>query len=261
MSKMNILEKNTLLIECLNVLIKDGDSKLNAINDSRISAEEKSRVAFAELFRRLFIITRSIKNTYLNYNNQVLYCFPLGLQTRVLLLDTITVLYLEHRLNNSLIEFEKAISRLDHTTVKQIVKEAQIDLENGIINNEQHQELLKDFHSTYPNNIHYKNGSYRLTRVQHLSVDKMLDSIDLLGHERRERFSFLYKMYSKYEHYNSMSNLLLDHNPEQDFIWLLESLAFALQGFAISLKRALDTSDILVPYGEIEKNLSRILKH
>jgi hypothetical protein len=96
-------------------------------------------------------------------------------------------------------------------------------------NSDGYKNLLSIAVSRFPDNF-VKNGNLFLQlKVKGLSCEEMVKELKNSSLKDYARTYFLYKYYSKYEHFQSVSKILLDTNVEIDIDNLTESFFWVLQ--------------------------------
>jgi hypothetical protein len=175
------------------------------------------QIVYQNIFQRLYIGLSSIDILLGHFVRNQYFKYPLALQMRACLLDSIIIVYLLVSRIKSEDEFRLQLARLNLDVAKEIYKE---NIGKDIIELKR-QILYYGLETNFSNEKDVIILNKLVKRIQNRGMAQALEGTDY------EWFSPAYKLYSyysKYEHFGTVGKVFLEFPPEFDFDNLVESI-------------------------------------
>ena len=214
---------------------------------------------YQNLLQRIFIGVRS-GTVLLMHLNKSYFKFSIAIQLRAVILDSMIAVYLIDYTNNEN-EFKKQIGDLSHQTARNIKEDLEETFKNTSVSAEKRQEIFKTLSEIFPGNFNYKDKTKFNPDYEPISAFKMTNfyCANLKTDEKQQKWMKdcydLYKHFSIYEHFNSLSKPLLDSDSAFDY---------DLNRFMYSTKFFFDASKVclggLKDDGRYIKKIDELLK-
>lgn len=207
------------------------------------------QIVYQNLLQRIYIGVSAIDTLFDKFNRNKYFKYPIAIQMRTCILDSITIAYLAlfiDKKNQN--KFREQVIRLNHPVARELNDEIEEMIKKDKSEYKKHFELAA-FH--FPDN--FTNGQkIKLKKIQELKPGGMANALKGTPFEWYQEVYKLYKHYSKYEHYGTVSKKLLEFDAEFEFDKLTLSTSYILHAANITMQfMEVDTERI-----EKMKNLS-----
>jgi hypothetical protein len=208
-------------------------SKRTLTDYNREKNPDYYKIVYQNLFQRLYIGLCAIDTLFDKFNRNRYFKYPIAIQMRNCILDSITIAYLALFIDKTnQAKFKEQVIRLNHPIARELNNEIEEMIKKGDLNYKEHFKLAA---SHFPDN--FTNGkTIKLKKIQELKPSEMAKA--LMG-TQLERYSEIYKLYqhySKYEHYGTVSKTLLEFDSEFEFDKFVFSTYFILQAAYMTLQ-------------------------
>lgn len=242
--------------ESINNILPIIKSLLESYNEQH--PNEIQIIVSHNLLQRLYYGIKTISWLLQPFLNDTNFKYPIGLQVRTSLLDTLTIAYLTSSLSND-DEFKLKVAKISLISVKNNLKDITAAYNNKHLNKEEYNNSLKNIKELY--SVNFKENSNDLDKkIEFIKPNEIAEELKKTNMIFFSDAYNLYKYYSQYEHYSFISKTMLDSPPEFEFDQLKKSLFFILHGIRICCLNLLiqnqDLSiidDIINRFGEMKE--------
>lgn len=194
---------------------------------------EFHRKIYQNLLQRLYIGICAIETLMVPFERNKYYKYPIAIQMRTCILDSITIAYLAlfiDKKNQN--KFKEQVTRLNHPIARELNEEIEEMIKNGNSKYKEHFKLAS-FH--FPDN--FTNGQkIKLKKIAEIKPGKMAKELKGTPLDWYAEIYGLYRHYSKYEHYGTVSKTLLEFDTEYEFDKLTFSSYYIFQAAYMAMQ-------------------------
>ncbi|HPT08767.1 MAG TPA: hypothetical protein PLE28_03695 [bacterium] len=185
---------------------------------------------FFQLLQRLNIGIAAVDVLFEKFNCEEHYKYPIGLQIRTCILDSITIYYLFHFFDpNDDKAFRAQFARLNKIVAQEYCSEIEENIKNKKLSVVDYNKAFKIIANVFPDNF------TKDTNPKIIDSIKVILPNDMVNHIKGSQLSWfsecykLYKYYCKYEHFGTISKKILDFNSNFDIDKLTISFFYIMQ--------------------------------
>ncbi|MDE0471419.1 MAG: hypothetical protein OXH57_05715 [Ekhidna sp.] len=191
------------------------------------------QIVYQNLFQRLYIGISAIETLFDKFNRNRYFKYPIAIQMRTCILDSITIAYLAlfiDKKNQN--KFKEQVIKLNHPVARELNDEIEEMIKKDKSEYKKHLERA-EFH--FPDN--FTNGQrIKLKKIQELKPRGMAKALKGTPLEWYGEIYKLYQHYSKYEHFGTVSKTLIEFDAEFEFDNLTFSTFYVLQAAYMTMK-------------------------
>jgi len=222
---------------------------------------EYYQVIFQNLLQRIYLGLLAIEHLLKLYKQISYIKYPIAIQMRACILDSITIAYLSNFIDPQKPDkFSNQILRLNQPAAKELNDEIENEIKN-------HGIKSSDCHESYRSIISFFQGNYTKGPIPKLRKDikpiKIYEMLQFLKTTQLEYFTAAYepyKHYSKYQHFGSFTKTLLDLDSDYEFDKIIYSSGFILQATYIAILHLEINPDNVKKIENLRDNISDIEK-
>lgn len=223
----------------------------NVLEDYNSRSELKYfQIVSANLLQRMYLSIKTITILFDEFNRNQYFKFPIGIQVRTALLDSITLTYLALFIDKTNDEkYREQVTRLNQPVARELKNEIEEQINNGKIKGEEISKQYEFAANHFPDNF-FEGSKIQLKKsIKYLNPKDMAEKLKGTPLEWFSDCYKLYQHYSKYEHFGSITKSMLDFDPEYEFDKLTFSTFYI---FCASL--------MAYSFMEVEKEKQEIMK-
>ena len=204
------------------------------------------KIVYQNLLQRIYIGIDAIDTLFDKFNHNKYFKYPIAIQMRTCILDCITIAYLSLFIDKkNQTKFKEQVSRLNHPVARELNDEIEEMIKNGNWGYKEHFKLAS---SHFPAN--FTTGTkIKLKKMKELKPGEMVKELRGSPLEWYSGIYKLYRHYSKYEHYGTISKTLLEFDAEYEFDKLTFSTYYVFQAAYMAMQ-----------FMEVDKNEIEIMK-
>jgi len=191
------------------------------------------KIVYQNLLQRLYLGISAIDILFDKFLKNKYFKYPIAIQMRTCILDSITIAYLAlfiDKQNDT--KFREQVCKLNHPLAREINDEIIEKIKNRDSKYDENSKLALSYFSDNFTN----EGGIKLKKVKELKPSDMVKSLKGTPLEWYSDIYKLYKHYSKYEHYNSISKNLIEFDVEYEFDNFTFSTAFIFQAAYMTMQ-------------------------
>lgn len=233
-------EDNTDNVNNFQKLQSSFSTFLSLTNKTLISFNNSKDIAYykiiyIQLLQRLFIGIYAIDTLFERFKKHRYLKYPIGLQMRTCLLDSITIYYLIPFIDkNDDKKFREQIARLDKLVAKEFCTSIEEEIKTKKLMPDEYKEDFKLNAAFFPENFTKGDNPKRIKNIEEIKPNKMVESFKGTQWEWFGDCYAPYKYYCKYEHFNSISKIMLEHDTDYEFDKLVYSYFHVLQAVCLT---------------------------
>jgi hypothetical protein len=207
------------------------------IDYSTQSNPDFHKIIFQNLLQRLYLGISAIDTLFDKFNQNKYFKYPIAIQMRTCILDSITIAYLSLFIDKqNQTKFREQVSKLNHPVARELNDEINEMIKNGDLEYDKHFKLAS-FH--FPDNF-TNEARIKLKKIKELKPNEMVKSLSEIPIEWYSKFYGdmykLYKHYSKYEHYSTISKNLIEFDTEYEFDKFTYSTFYIFHGAYMAMQ-------------------------
>jgi len=192
---------------------------------------EYFQIIYQNLLQRLYIGISAIDTLFDKFNSNKYFKYPIAIQMRTCILDSITIAYLAMFIDKqNPNKFNEEVIRLNHPVARELNDEIAKMIKEGNSEYKKHLELAA---FNFPYN--FIDGQ-KLKKIQELKPRGMVKSLQGTPLEWYGEIYKLYQHYSKYEHFGTVSKTLLEFDIEFELDKLTFSTFYILQAANMTMQ-------------------------
>lgn len=195
---------------------------------------EYYQIIFQNLIQRLYLGIMAIDTLFDKFSQINYFKYPIAIQMRACILDSLTIAYLTQFIDPKDPKiFKEQIQRLNQPSARELNDEIESNIKNSNIKSSECHDSFKLALSLYPDN--FTKGS--IPKLKKINDIKLKDMVATLKGTQLEYFNEIYKIYrhySKYEHYGTLSKILLEFDSEYEFDKITFSTRYVVQATLIA---------------------------
>lgn len=189
------------------------------------------KIIYQNLLQRLYLGISAIDTLFDKFKGNRYYKYPIAIQMRTCILDSLTIAYLALFIDKrNQTKFKEQVWKLNYPVARELNYEITEMIKNGDPEFKNHFKLAS---------LHFPDNFTDEGKLKKISETRPSDMAKALKGTPLEWYSDVYKLYkhySMYEHYNSVSKTLLEFNEEYEFDKFTFSTFFIFQAAYMAMQ-------------------------